>query len=286
MSDYAIGDVHGCYDALQRLLEHIQFDDKTDRLWFVGDLVNRGPDSLAVLRWIRTLRITPRITLGNHDLHLLGRLFTSHRKASRNDTLDDVLNAPDSEELGHWLRQQSILYYDASLQVVMCHAGIPPLWNLAQALSHANELERALAGDQYRETLSDLFGNEPSHWTPTLSKTERLRIICNYFTRMRCCHQNGDFNGSHKGSPQQKPTNLYPWYEAPERQPIKASVVFGHWAALNGECSAPGIYALDTGCAWGRRLTALCLQNLTRFSVSNQSMQNAQTIEQPTNLAP
>lgn len=267
MSDYALGDIQGCYDALQRLLCRVDFNEHNDRLWFTGDLVNRGPESLAVLRFIKYLPLTPRITLGNHDLHLLGRLFSDNPWENQDDTLDDILNAPDAEELGHWLRNQSMIYHDPALNVVMCHAGIAPTWDLGQALACGRELERALAGDHYRDFLNHMYGNEPNHWTPELTGIARLRVICNYLTRMRFCNANGDLILTYKGGIQHAPTGLYPWYAVPSRHEIKTDIVFGHWAALNGQCPHPRIHALDTGAVWRGQLTALRLQDKQRFSV-------------------
>ena len=267
MADDAIGDVQGCFDALQRLLCYIRFDESADRLWFVGDLVNRGAHSLAVLRFIKSLKQTPRITLGNHDLHLLNVLFGNNPCKNKDDTLDDVLSAPDAEELGHWLRKQPILYHDNELNTVMCHAGIAPVWNLAQASAYARELEDMLAADNFSDFLTHMYGNEPQRWTPTLTDLTRLRIICNYFTRMRFCDVQGNLNLSYKGTVEQAPVDLYPWFAVPNRIEIEPDIVFGHWAALKGKCPHPKIYALDTGCVWGRRLTALRLQDKRYFSV-------------------
>ncbi len=267
MSDYALGDIQGCYDALQRLLEQVHFNEHTDRLWFTGDLVNRGPESLAVLRFIKQLPLTPRITLGNHDLHLLGRLFSDNPWQNHDDTLDDILTAADAEELGHWLRNQSIVYHDPALNVVMSHAGIAPAWDLVQALACARELEHVLASNHYRDFLNHMYGNEPNHWTPELTGMARLRVICNYFTRMRFCNTNGDLILTYKGGIERAPAGLYPWYAVPNRHEIDAEIVFGHWAALNGECPHRRIHALDTGCLWGGQLTALRLQDRQRFSV-------------------
>lgn len=268
MADYAIGDVQGCFDALQRLLSHIHFNEHRDRLWFVGDLVNRGPESLAVLRFIKNLPLAPRITLGNHDLHLLGRLFCSHSsKVNEDDTLDGILNAPDAEELGHWLRKQSILVYDKALNIVMCHAGIAPVWNLTQACAYASELEHVLASDNYAMFLSCMYGNTPNHWMPELSGMERLRIICNYFTRMRFCDVRANLIMNYKGTVDQAPAGLYPWFAVPNRIAIESEIIFGHWAALQGKCFNPRIHALDTGCLWGGQLTALRLQDQQIFSV-------------------
>ena len=245
MSDYAIGDVQGCFSSLQRLLDVINFNEHTDRLWFVGDLVNRGPDSLAVLRLIKALPLTPRITLGNHDLHLLSQLFSNNAWKNHDDTLDQILTASDAQELGHWLRKQAILYHDTALNVVMCHAGICPTWDLPQAKACARELEQALAGPHYSDYLTHMYGNEPDHWSPDLTGQARLRVICNYFTRMRCCNAQGHLSLSYKGTLEHAPAGVYPWYAVPNRKEISAEIVFGHWAALKGECPHPKIHALD-----------------------------------------
>jgi bis(5'-nucleosyl)-tetraphosphatase (symmetrical) len=266
--DYAIGDVQGCYEPLQRLLELIKFDEKKDRLWFVGDLVNRGPESLAVLRFVRSLPITPRVTLGNHDLHLLAALFCGRPWRGHDDTLQEVMHAADGEDLGHWLRKQSILYYSPDLNVVMCHAGIAPLWDLAQAMQLAKELEEVLAGDNFCDFLAQMYGNQPDLWSDDLTGIDRLRCITNYFTRMRLCHANGRLEIGYKGT--QAPANLYPWYEVPNRKEIELNMVFGHWAALMGNCPTPRVHAIDTGCLWGGQLTALRLQDLQRFAVWNK----------------
>ena len=270
MPDYAIGDVQGCYEPLQRLLELIHFDEKMDRLWFVGDLVNRGPESLAVLRFVSSLPVTPRVTLGNHDFHLLASLFSAAPWKGNDDTLQQVMNAFDGEDLGHWLRKQSILYYSTELKIVMCHAGIAPLWDLQQAMNFAKELEDVLHGDQYRDFLAHLYGNKPDRWSNDLTGIDRLRAITNYFTRMRFCDAQGRLELGYKGTIAQAPANLYPWYEVPNRKEIDVDIVFGHWAALMGKCPNPKIHAIDTGCLWGGQLTALRLQDMRRFAVWNK----------------
>lgn len=270
MADYAIGDVQGCYEPLQRLLELINFDEQSDRLWFVGDLVNRGPESLAVLRFIHSLPVTPRITLGNHDLHLLASLFGGRPWRGHDDTIQEVMHAPDGQDLGHWLRKQSMLHYSAELQVVMCHAGISPLWDLTQAMQLAHELETILAGDNFRDFLTHLYANQPDLWSDDLTGIDRLRSITNYFTRMRFCDAIGRLELGYNGTVAQVPGTLYPWYEVPIRKEIECDLVFGHWAALMGECPNPKIHAIDTGCFWGGQLTALRLQDKERFAVWNK----------------
>ena len=268
MADYVIGDVQGCYESLQRLLACIHFDDRSDRLWFVGDLVNRGPQSLAVLRFIKNLPLPPRITLGNHDLHLLAKIFVENARDNPDDTLHDVLLASDCEELGHWLRQQSILIHDSDLNVVMCHAGIAPMWDLPLAKARAQELEQVLKGEDYCEFFRHMYGSKPDHWSAELEGIASLRVICNYFTRMRFCDARGHLMLSYKGTIEAAPPNLYPWFMVPDRHEIEADIVFGHWAALQGKCPHPQIHALDTGCFWGGPMTALRLQDKRRFEIS------------------
>ncbi|OCH99395.1 bis(5'-nucleosyl)-tetraphosphatase (symmetrical) [Legionella jamestowniensis] len=267
MPDYAIGDVQGCYEPLQRLLEHINFDDKHDRLWFVGDLVNRGPQSLDVLRFVKNLSLTPQITLGNHDLHLLNRLFGGYPHKNPDDSLQAVLAASDSQELGHWLRKQPILCHDTSLNLVMCHAGIPPVWSLTEAKQYARELELVLSGDNYADFFAHMYGNEPACWSDDLTGLTRLRVITNYFTRMRFCNAKGCLLLDYKGTIKDAPANYLPWYAVPERKPIPVEIVFGHWAALEGKSPDSSLHAIDTGCLWGGQLTALRLQDRQRFSV-------------------
>lgn len=265
--DYAIGDVQGCYDALQRLLVHIAFDDRRDRLWFVGDLVNRGPQSLETLRFIKGLPIKPRISLGNHDLHFLARLFAQTNYYSSADTLDELLSAPDCDELGHWLRQQPLLHFDETLNVAMSHAGLAPCWSLEQAKSCARELETVLSSDAYADFLTNMYGNEADHWQDGLVGLTRLQTICNYFTRMRFCDVDGRLDLSYKGELEGAPAGLYPWYRTPHRRKIQQDIVFGHWASLAGELLPKGLYGIDTGCIWGGALTALRLQDRRCFSV-------------------
>lgn len=267
MSNYAIGDIQGCFEALQRLLNHINFNEHSDRLWFVGDLVNRGPDSLAVLRLIKQLPLTPCITLGNHDLHLLSQIFCETSWQNPDDTLQAILSAPDAQILGHWLRRQSIIHHDAELNVVMCHAGINPMWDLPQALACAHELETALSGPDYINYLSHMYGNQPDHWVVDLPRQLRLRVICNYFTRMRFCDAQGHLLLSYKGGIKKAPAEHYPWFNVPNRIEIPEDIIFGHWAALKGMSPHPRIHAIDTGCLWGGSLTALRLEDKKRFSV-------------------
>jgi bis(5'-nucleosyl)-tetraphosphatase (symmetrical) len=267
VADYAIGDIQGCYEPLQRLLDHIHFNERLDRLWFVGDLVNRGPQSLAVLRFIKSLPNKAIVTLGNHDLHLLASLFGERPWTGDDDTIQEILHAEDAEDLGHWLRKQAIIHHSPELNFVMCHAGIAPIWDLTQALALGEELEETLSGEHYVEFLKQMYGNTPYRWSESLQGIDRLRLIANYYTRMRFCDREGGLELNYKGTIANTPDNLYPWYDACDRKAISPDILFGHWAALMGVCPHPHIHALDTGCLWGGPLTAMRLQDKQRFSV-------------------
>ncbi|CAK0761820.1 diadenosine tetraphosphatase [Gammaproteobacteria bacterium] len=257
MAVYAIGDLQGCYASLQRLLDHLSFDPSRDRLWLVGDLVNRGPASVAVLRLIRDLGEAAITVLGNHDLHLLA--VAHHQDHIRHkDTFDDVLHAPDREELLEWLCHRPLLHYDPQLRMTMVHAGLPPQWDLAQAQACANELQEVLRGAERRVFFRHMYGNHPDCWSEQLSGWERLRFISNCFTRLRFCTKSGRLNLEYKGPPGSQPPIYIPWYLVPGRRSLEETVIFGHWSALGYHHQA-GIYALDSGCVWGGQLTALRL---------------------------
>jgi len=259
MSTYAIGDIQGCDRELAALLEKINFGDD-DELWLAGDLVNRGPDSLGVLRRLYGMSSQCRIVLGNHDLHFLAILFGGH-SPNRADTLDVLLGADDVEELGHWLRRQPLLHVSPEKGHALVHAGIPPMWSYNQALDYAAEVETVMQGNSafdYVDFFRQMYGNEPAGWREGLEGMDRLRVITNFFTRMRLLDQSQQMNFSHKGSLDDAPESLQPWYRiAVERQPSK--MLFGHWAALEGYTGVADAVALDTGCVWGRTLTAECL---------------------------
>ncbi|MFO1351197.1 MAG: symmetrical bis(5'-nucleosyl)-tetraphosphatase [Gammaproteobacteria bacterium] len=257
MAIYAIGDIQGCYDPLRRLLDTLAFDPAHDRLWFTGDLVNRGPQSLAVLRFIKTLDACAVMVLGNHDLSLLA-IAEGFQRAKPYDTIADVLAAPDRDALLDWLRRRPMLHHDAELGFTMAHAGLAPQWDLAQACACAAELETTLRGPAYRDFLARMFGNEPQRWRDDLRGVERLRCIVNIFTRMRFCSADGTLSLTDKGAPGSQPPHLMPWFHAPGRRNAALNIVFGHWAAL-GFYREPGVYALDSGCVWGHRLSALRL---------------------------
>ena len=257
MAVYAIGDVQGCYDALRRLLEHLRFDPASDRLWLVGDLVNRGPASREVLRCVRGLGAAAQTVLGNHDLHLLA-VAAGLKRLRRKDTLRPLLEAPDSDELLHWLRHRPLLHHDPELGHVLVHAGISPQWDLATARRCARELEAVLRGPGCNEFLRVMYGDEPARWDPALSGMARLRYIVNAFTRMRYVDSAMRLDLDAKDPPGRQPRHLLPWFRHPHRLPIPARIVFGHWSAL-GYLYENNVLALDTGCVWGGRLTAVRL---------------------------
>lgn len=253
MSVYAISDVQGCYDALRTLLDKLQFDPNKDKLWFAGDLVNRGPQSLEVLRYVKSLGDCALTVLGNHDLHLLAVEAGIKKK----DTdLKEILAAPDRHELIEWLRQQPLLHHDPALGYTLVHAGVSPQWDLATAQACARELETVLRSEDYREFLKVMYGDGPRKWHWWLFGKRRLRYICNCFTRIRYCTRDGKLALQEKGAPGTQPKKYVPWFEVPKRASQDLRLVFGHWSTL-GAYHAPGIYALDTGCVWGGALTAL-----------------------------
>lgn len=266
MSIYAIGDIQGCFAEFQALLQHIQFDPRQDTLWFTGDLVNRGPHSLEVLRFIKALGDQHITVLGNHDLHLLALAFDS-KNPHKGDTLDAILSAPDCSELMDWLRHRPLLHFDKSSGYIMTHAGLAPSWTPHQAALLAHEVESVLRGDSPHFFLKNMYGNEPCHWNDHLSGMERLRCIVNYLTRMRFCHVDGRLDLSYKGEIGGKPKDLIPWFDVPDRANANTKIIFGHWAALGGKTDAPNVYALDTGCVWGNNLTAMRLEDERRFCV-------------------
>lgn len=265
MSHYSIGDVQGCFAELTALLKQIDFDPERDTLWFTGDLVNRGPESLEVLRFIKSLKRTV-VVLGNHDLHLLA-LIAGKTKAKKLDTLDAILTAPDRGELFHWLRQQPLLHHDANLGYTLVHAGLPPQWNLAKAMQCAREVEIALRSDDFVGFFGNMYGDFPDCWDDNLVGWDRLRLITNYLTRIRFCTIDGVIDLKTKGEASLPPKNYMPWFKVPNRVNKDLKIIFGHWAALNGETHEHNAYSLDTGCVWGNCLTAMRLEDGERFSV-------------------
>lgn len=263
MAIYAVGDVQGCYGALQRLLERVEFDPAADRLWIVGDLVNRGPESVQVLRFVRGLGDAATVVLGNHDLYLL-MLAAGYKRREQGDTLFQVLEAPDRDELLGWLRAQPLIHVEGDY--AMLHAGLLPSWTVGKAQALAAEVSSALTGPDATKFLLHLPGNRPERWSEDLQGWDRLRVIVNALTRMRFCTADGRMALAAKGAPDQAPRGTLPWFRVPERFHRTHTVVCGHWSAL-GFYREPGLIALDSGCVWGGKLTAVRLEDGEAFQV-------------------
>ena len=269
MSNYVIGDVQGCLVELCDLLELLQFDRQRDTVWLVGDLVNRGPDSKGVLRFVRDLADSAKVVLGNHDLHLIATAL-GVRAPQPADTFEDVLNAPDRCDLIDWLRSQPLLHYDAQLKVCMVHAGIPPAWDLPTACACAAELQRALQRDA---CYAELYGSQPAQWSGALQGAERRRYISNALTRMRYVDRHGALVLKVDHLPRTQPPSLLPWFAFPERSMQSTAIVFGHWSTLTltyRNTAEHNVWPLDTGCVWGRSLTALRLEDRQHYTVPSR----------------
>ena len=263
MATYAIGDVQGCIGALHRLLDAFGFDRARDRLWFVGDLVNRGPDSLATLRLVKDLGDRAVTVLGNHDFHLLA-VAAGHAKRHRGDTLDAVLGAPDREELLAWLRQQPIVHVQG--EWAMVHAGLLPQWDIATAQILAREVEAALRGEDWREFLGKLYGDAPDSWKEDLRGADRLRVIVNAMARMRFCTAEGMMEFRTKGETVRPPDGFFPWFDVPGRSSRDHTVICGHWSTLGLKLRSD-LIALDSGCVWGGSLSAVRLEDRKLFQI-------------------
>jgi bis(5'-nucleosyl)-tetraphosphatase (symmetrical) len=257
-----IGDVQGCLEPLQRLIDVLPLGPN-DQLWFTGDLVNRGPHSLETLRFVQSLGHRARTILGNHDLHLLC-VAEGFAQLHRGDTLDPILEASDRDALLAWLRSQPLAIYEEDY--LMVHAGVFPSWNAEQTLHLASEVHSCLNGPHYRALLEAMYGNHPDHWDEALVGPDRLRAIINALTRMRLCTPEGIMNFSFKGELAEAPLGLIPWFEVPYRATADCTVLFGHWSAL-GLVMKPNLIGVDTGCLWGRTLTAVRLEDRSVFSV-------------------
>ncbi len=266
MATYAIGDVQGCYEPLCRLLEYLGFSPSRDRLWFVGDLVNRGPQSLDVLRFVKALGDAAITVLGNHDLHLVMQA-EGFGKPSEEDTLEEILAAPDRAELLFWLRAQPLFHVEGEWALV--HAGLLPAWDVAKAQALSDEVHAMLTSQDYRAFLSHMWGSEPAAWDDALTGWDRLRVVVNAMTRMRFVWPDGRMEfrapGS-KGPPERAPAGTLPWYAAPGRRSADHRIVFGHWSAL-GFRQIDNVLALDSGCLWGGSLTAVRLEDQRIFQI-------------------
>ncbi len=272
MATFAVGDIQGCFPEFSALLEKIHFDDGRDVLWSVGDIINRGSDNIATLRWFYNHKDQVKVVLGNHDLHLLA---TWHGAAlpSESDNFQDVLAAPDADKLLAWLQEQPLIWQETIGQTrfTMTHAGVPPIWDMTTARTLADEVHQALVSDRARILFETLYGNEPARWSPHLCGWARLRLITNYLTRMRFCTASGALDLKSKERLPKKADfqgePLQPWFQHPMKLETNDILIFGHWAALQGQTNNPQTLALDTGCVWGNELTAINLETLHRVSV-------------------
>lgn len=270
MATWAIGDLQGCHAELQALLELIAFDPRHDRAWFTGDLVNRGADSLGALRTVRALGNGAITVLGNHDLHLLACRHVEGRKLRPGDTLDEILAAPDCDELLDWLRRRPLVHYDAARNTLLVHAGLPPQWSIDDAIALGDEVAAKLAGPDFVAELAQMYGNLPDCWDAELRGAQRFRFVINGFTRLRYVTRDGRLDLKAKGPPGSQGARLLPWFAAPERRSRDTRIVFGHWSTLRltpDEERLHQVLPLDTGAVWGGSLTAVNLDDGRRFSV-------------------
>ena len=276
MTTYVVGDIQGCFEPFQNLLKKIRFNPDKDRLWSVGDLVNRGPQNLRTLRWFFEHRDNITMVLGNHDLHLMA-VSAGARQPSRKDNFNDILEAPDRDRLIEWLHFQPLAHHEAGSTMV--HAGIPPIWTIRDTLDRAWEVENALQGARHKVFLTEMYGNDPFVWDDSLSGMPRLRVITNYLTRMRYCTRKGKLDLISKGA---NPTpnalagkKVAPWFAHKRRLTKGHTILFGHWASLKGMTDDPKTIALDSGCVWGNCLTAYELDTGRRISCDCKGMSNS-----------
>lgn len=258
MATYAIGDLQGCYDPFRALLDKLRFDPDKDTLWLTGDLVNRGPKSLKTIRFVKSLGDSAITVLGNHDLHLLALAHDVNFSKDRYQSLWKILGADDGDELLDWLRARPLAHYSKKLNTLMVHAGIPPTWTVKKTLRRAAEVETALRRDDYPKFLKRMYGDRPNRWSGKLRGKQRLRVIVNALTRIRMIYEDGRLNFTHNGPPRSARKGLIPWFDADNAKWRGTRIVFGHWSAL-GLMVTPELISVDTGCVWGRQLTAVRL---------------------------
>ncbi len=256
MSTFAIGDIQGCHNDLLRLLKEINYRPDKDKLWFAGDLVNRGPDSLDTLLFAKSLGEGAVTVLGNHDLHLLALSEGNIKHKSQDHTMDSILDSPKREKLIDWLRHQPLMHHDSKKNISLIHAGLPPQWDLQTALACAREVEETLQGDGFHDYCMQMYGNQPDLWSDNLIGMDRLRFITNCFSRLRYCDIRGRLAMKEKGAPGTQPTDILPWFEVPDRATQNERILFGHWSTL-GYRQKDNICSLDSGCLWGGSLTAV-----------------------------
>ncbi|NND36769.1 MAG: symmetrical bis(5'-nucleosyl)-tetraphosphatase [Gammaproteobacteria bacterium] len=261
MAVYAIGDVQGCYDDLRRLVKKLKFDPDRDELWFVGDLVNRGPKSLKTLRYIKKLGDAATVVLGNHDLHLLAASVDPTRMDA---AMREIIKADDADELLDWLRHRPLAVYRPKLNTLLVHAGVYRGWDPLQTIKLAREVEKTLRGKKYAKFLAGMYGSKPDDWSPDLEGLDRLRFITNCLTRIRYCYPDGRLDFEQKGPPGFQTKKLMPWFELKKRKTKSVRIVCGHWSSL-GLVERPNLLMIDTGCVWGRKLTAARLDGPLRI---------------------
>ena len=269
MTTYVIGDLQGCFDELQSLLKSINYQSENDHLWFVGDIVNRGPKSLECLRFVKELNEQGKadMVLGNHDFHLLAAYAGLEKFTSKSDTLSDILNDPDVDNLLDWLRLQPLLVTHPIYQAVMVHAGIPPQWTINEAKTYAKEVQQQLAQPDWQNfVVNHLFGSEPNTWNNSLSGYDRIRYIVNAFARMRFCDANGKLEFKLKSAPSDSQAEYQPWFVFPNRRNKDYEIFFGHWSTL-GAIDAYHIHSTDTGCLWGGQMTAYAIESKQRYTI-------------------
>lgn len=271
MAIYAVGDIQGCYDSLRKLLDKAKFDPSTDKLWSLGDLINRGPKDYEVLKFCMGLGDNFSCVLGNHDLHFLAIALGYHEHKST-DTFQKVLKSSKLNEIVDWMRHQKLVHYDESRDMLFAHAGIPPQWSVKKTLKLANEVEQAIQ-DKTKSRLyfANMYGNQPNLWNNNLTGVKRLRIITNYLTRMRFCDSNGHLELRSKAGIASAPKGYKPWFQVANRKAENTTILFGHWAALMGNTDVKNVHALDTGCVWGGRMTLVNIDALSnRISVKSK----------------
>ena len=261
MTTYVVGDIQGCYDELVQLLDLVQFDPTSDELWLVGDLVNRGPDNIAVMDFIMSLPNAIAV-LGNHDLHFLAIALGRQHQMPK-DTLTDLMTSPRLPDYVDYLRHLPLIHYDRGKNIAMLHAGVPPQLNIETCCHLAREVETVLKSEDHPAYFEAMYGNEPDTWNDSLSGMDRFRCITNFLTRIRYCTKDGKLELAHKANI--APPGYAPWFTFP--RPDNTHILFGHWAALEGQANSSFVTAMDTGCVWGRDLTALRLKDRTLFRV-------------------
>jgi len=270
MTTYAIGDIQGCYKELRQLLKLIHFSSDKDQLWFVGDLVNRGPDSLSVLRFIKDLGDNAISVLGNHDLHMLGVLH-GIEKPRKKDTFDEIMLAKDRDAIIEWVCSRPLMHIDKQNKHILVHAGIYPAWSVEEAQLYAKEMESVLQSDKCIEFIKNMYGSKPKRWSASLTGWDRLRFITNSFTRMRFCTEDLQLDMKHTGSPGTQPNELIPWYLLRNNELRQYRILMGHWSTL-GNVNDPQLVTLDTGCLWGGKLTAYSLESPSNYTSLQCSM--------------